>query len=121
MFEERVAKGAALLDVVNAGWENRINVGTLDLSSCKYCIAGQLVGPTNALEIFMIRNDNAIRYGLNLDIVDIFNFVREKSIHRGSGGAYRELTKLWINAIFERRAVPFMEAERPIPTPATCI
>lgn len=39
---ERVARGAALLDRKRPGWFERIDVGTLKLSSCTHCVLGQL-------------------------------------------------------------------------------
>lgn len=40
----RVARGAAHLDHANPGWFQRIDVGTLTLSSCYSCTLGQLYG-----------------------------------------------------------------------------
>lgn len=40
--EERVERGARLLDEIAPGWETRINLETLDLESTYSCICGQL-------------------------------------------------------------------------------
>ncbi len=42
--QERVANGAALLDEKIPGWELRINLQELNLSSCVTCVLGQLYG-----------------------------------------------------------------------------
>lgn len=39
---ERVAAGAAFLDEHDPGWDQRINVAALDISSCEKCVFGQL-------------------------------------------------------------------------------
>jgi hypothetical protein len=39
---EAVAQGAQLLDEKEPGWWREIDLGTLELSSCKRCICGQL-------------------------------------------------------------------------------
>lgn len=44
MAAERVAAGAAFLDVNYPGWYNRINTDTLDIGWCDKCVLGQLYG-----------------------------------------------------------------------------
>ena len=44
MIEERVARGARLLDQVRPGWRTEICIGTLDIGSCTECVLGQLYG-----------------------------------------------------------------------------
>lgn len=39
-----VANGVALLDEHNPGWHERIDLGSLRLSTCSGCILGQLYG-----------------------------------------------------------------------------
>lgn len=41
--KENVARGAAFLDQRYPGWEDRIDLGTLTLSSCTQCVLGQLI------------------------------------------------------------------------------
>jgi hypothetical protein len=45
---ERVAAGAAWLDVAAPGWVDRIDPGTLDLSSDADCVLGQVFGSFDA-------------------------------------------------------------------------
>jgi hypothetical protein len=37
-------RGAALLDRIEPGWEDKINLSTLTMSSCYLCILGQIYG-----------------------------------------------------------------------------
>jgi hypothetical protein len=41
---ESVEKCAAWLDQARPGWEDRIDLANLDISSCQMCVAGQLTG-----------------------------------------------------------------------------
>lgn len=43
-YAARVAKGVALLDEQMPGWEQRISLDVLDISSGQWCVAGQLSG-----------------------------------------------------------------------------
>lgn len=43
--QERVQRGAALLDEKLPGWRSKIDVDTLDIANPYNCIAGQLGGP----------------------------------------------------------------------------
>ena len=40
----RVRRGAELLDRVHPGWREKIQIDTLDISSTRHCILGQLYG-----------------------------------------------------------------------------
>ncbi len=40
--QERVARGVALLDEKMPGWVDRIDVDTLEISSIRHCVVGQL-------------------------------------------------------------------------------
>lgn len=41
---DRVARGAALLDVKLPGWETEIDLDTLDIQMCTTCVVGQIFG-----------------------------------------------------------------------------
>jgi hypothetical protein len=43
-YAERVARGAALLDGRRPGWAEAVDLDELELSSCQYCVLGQLYG-----------------------------------------------------------------------------
>jgi hypothetical protein len=44
MYEDRVERGAALLDRARPGWEREISLDDLAMSRCDHCILGQLYG-----------------------------------------------------------------------------
>jgi hypothetical protein len=44
MFEDRVRRGAALLDEVQPGWWREIDTARLAMVTCDRCILGQLYG-----------------------------------------------------------------------------
>lgn len=44
MYEDRVAKGAKLLDRVRPGWADKIAQHRIDMNLCSMCILGQLWG-----------------------------------------------------------------------------
>src|SRR6266704_6644415 len=44
MFEDRVAKGVALLSERLPDWENAINIATLDMGCPQKCVLGQQFG-----------------------------------------------------------------------------
>lgn len=41
-IQVRVKRGADLLDLKCPGWEKKIHLGTLDMSSATHCVLGQL-------------------------------------------------------------------------------
>jgi hypothetical protein len=45
MYEKQVAKGAAWLDQAYPEWEDRIDLGQLDMGNTCSCILGQLLAP----------------------------------------------------------------------------
>jgi hypothetical protein len=47
-IEERVSRGAAFLSEVAPGWEGRVNLGDLKLSSGMQCICGQVFDEVRA-------------------------------------------------------------------------
>lgn len=44
MTNERVARGIEVLDAVEPGWRDRIDLATLDMANPYLCIRGQLYG-----------------------------------------------------------------------------
>lgn len=43
-YQARVEKGIELLDGINPGWRNGVNLNLLDMGSCEFCILGQVYG-----------------------------------------------------------------------------
>ena len=48
-IEERVAKGAALMDEKVPGWERKIDTASLDMGQCPRCVIGQVLGINETL------------------------------------------------------------------------
>lgn len=86
--EERVEKGAALLDEQNPGWYKRINLDTLDQCDPSLCILGQLYGAwytgNRILSDFAENNDLDYSYGFD-------------------GSNNDTMTKVWTAFITKRR------------------
>lgn len=94
---ERVARGAALLDVATPGWFEAINLDWLDLSNCNRCVLGQLAGDfMDALVEYEINPDEARARGfeVSVDVEDVSVIDAE----------YDALTAAWRELITARRA-----------------
>ncbi len=88
---ELVANGAALLDEHLPGWHERIDLDTLDISSCDKCMLGQLFG----------------RYGIGKDALglktgDNHGFALPYSMFDSLN--WGVLDKAWADEIGSRRA-----------------
>jgi len=105
VFEEQIAKGAALLDEKWPGWENVISLDTLDIGSSCDCIIGQLYPgqefPAVTYNVFpigdlMSRVCKMREYGFATDCHGL-NYVERDLM-------YADLTDEWVECINERRA-----------------
>jgi hypothetical protein len=97
--QERVATGAKALDVIEPGWEAKINLVTLNLNSPDHCVLGQLYGnyyaAPEALRSFARRR---------LGFWAVSDDGTEEAWENGKiGEEYRELTAAWRNLILARR------------------
>jgi len=77
---ESVARGAALLDEKLPGWDERIDLAGLELSSCYRCVLGQLFARSPGREItpyglgiWVLGIDRGSRYGFDGDDADELN------------------------------------------------
>jgi hypothetical protein len=94
-IEERVARGAALLDQHRPGWEGEIRLGDLNIGSTQWCVLGQLHDGRNGYstglrELGLIGNKDAVRYGFTAGIDP-------------APWSYRRLTEAWCTYIARRR------------------
>ena len=97
-LEECVARGAALLDAHQPGWENRINRGTLVMGSLRQCLLGQLYGDFDTgLDILFPDNDETECLGAHHGFDAHYRL-------KPLGAQYRRLHTLWCDTIIERRA-----------------
>jgi hypothetical protein len=58
MYEDRIAKGAALLDKVRPSWFHEVNCDRLSMESCDDCMMGQLYGKYYIGFIELIENES---------------------------------------------------------------
>ena len=94
-INERVTRGAAILDQKKPGWEREIDLASLELSDSCHCVLGQIYG----------------HYCDGVDILGVFNgrctgmsvaeagFITYPSEHIS---AYAKLDEAWISLIKER-------------------
>lgn len=86
-IDERVQRGANLLDQVRPGWHTRVDITRLHLGSCTRCVLGQLFGEFRGGTAVLFPGDAAesIAYGFDGD------------------DEHTELTLAWLDLINERR------------------
>lgn len=89
MFEDKIARGARWLDIKHPGWEDRIDLDTLNMNYATKCVLGQIVGSNRAY--YDHSNQFRIDYGFELE----FSFDSE----------YDTLRDEWIAFIEKRRGV----------------
>ena len=90
-YAARAARGAAFLDGHVPGWAQRVDLDTLDMSNCRYCVLSQVAGNyRDAVQDFDIDSD--------LDAVAL-GFLRVS----GDGSSWQRLAEAWAGEIRERR------------------
>lgn len=93
--EKRVAAGAAVLDKMHPGWEQKINTGTLDIVSPVHCVLGQLYGRFGlgieelTMDDDVSSRDAAVRFsaygfGFGMDTPTWINLVNERQLARSA-------------------------------------
>lgn len=85
-----VGRGVALLDERYPGWEEKINLHTLEIMSCHECICGQLYGSFPA---------GAWKLGFGYHDAYMYGFYRYPE-----GPKIVELNGAWRDVIVEKRA-----------------
>ncbi len=95
-IEERVAKGAALLDEKRPGWAARINRDTLRISSRCGCILGQEFGSYDAGEMGLFAGtfESSAEHG--------FVAWAEDEADGDLDGEYGDLERAWLAEIDKR-------------------
>jgi hypothetical protein len=103
---ERVARGAALLDEKQPGWEYEIDPGTLDLANGCLCVLGQVFGNFYASIGWMTGETRgqahfplASEYGF---WAPTSNAVWTSEIGNQINAEYHALQNAWIEAIADR-------------------
>lgn len=90
---EAVSRGVAWLDEnVGIGWEDRIDLDSLAISSCRTCVLGQLFGTKSlrGLSGFLWACDHFPEISENMHA---YGFAQVSTV------SFRELTACWKNAI----------------------
>ena len=96
-INERVAKGAAILDAKKPGWERQIDIASLQLADSCHCVLGQL-------------------YGHYFDGLDAIKLLHDPALIPGTSGAgagfntyphegmtvFADLDEAWISLVKER-------------------
>jgi hypothetical protein len=84
---QRVAEGAAFLDVRDPEWIGKVDLERLDLGSCTRCILGQLAGDyEDGVEMFALDGADTVALGFNTTL------------------GFDDLTAEWKRVITERRS-----------------
>jgi hypothetical protein len=117
--QTRVNRGMALLDAKCPGWDAKVDVARLQLSSCLHCVLGQLAG-AGVFGAFS-EYPSASRYVAGTVFLGLddahgqdagdhgFSLSPRYDPHAGHMGVpdtWVELTKCWKAAILARRAAP---------------
>lgn len=104
---ERVARGVALLDQKRPGWEQEIDLDTLDISKPCFCVVGQMYksyfSPFEAGAVDLVGWD-AYDYDDNAPALIEHGFSGVRSAD--DDGEFDALTVEWNRVIRARRAAP---------------
>jgi len=100
IYEKRVERGAALMDMVFPDWDSRIDMGKLNISSGTVCVLGQCYGGyMKGLARLDLSPAGAARCGFAWPAL------------LGTGYSYRKLTEAWRMLIEGRRHVTVQSFE----------
>lgn len=123
-YDERVKRGAALLDEKRPGWADEIDLDLLNLRSCTTCVLGQvfLDDAVDQLELDAetILDDDEDVYSVGCDLLDLREDTREQpnakphedspqfygfNLMSPTGGdpRFAILQGLWVQEILARR------------------
>jgi len=100
-IEARVAKGAKFLDGKMLGWHRHVDLGTLDLSTGRQCILGQLYADV-ATPFFGGWSFGRLHLGLEGRDVDRMGFYISR-LDKMRGATWERLTMAWRQEIVTRR------------------
>ncbi len=94
--KERVAKGAALLDIAFPGWEEKLHPADLDVRNSHLCVGAQLTGSFFSAEFQdflckVVRDDRRI-------------FIDEVGFDANDDLDADEIKNAWIDIVRERKA-----------------
>lgn len=119
MYEIEVSRGAKWLDTVSPGWEEKIDINTLNLQCSNVCSLGQTLG-AQASKNLNYDYDFAKKHGFFISTPRVKEtkgkWFWKKTVERIGNNAeqllhYRPLTAQWIQQILARRASKRVQAE----------
>lgn len=86
-LDAKVARGIALLDDRMPGWRQRIDLDLLDMSSCDFCILGQLFGDYDD-GFVALGLDRGCPYGFDDEDEDYLELARtwDRALTEAEGG-----------------------------------
>lgn len=96
-LEEKVKRGAALLDKVDPHWAEKVHLETLDMGDCALCVLGNLYGDYMA-GLKKLADHVNVTFVSGID----YGF----SVRRFDCGEFANLEKLWCAEIASRREKP---------------
>lgn len=99
LAEQRVAKGAELLDSVIPNWREKIN-DELDMADCNNCVVGQVFYPQNYFEA--VSEELGLSYAANGIFTD-WNYGFDTSPSWDDGDdepSYTDLQEAWVKEIY---------------------
>jgi hypothetical protein len=96
----RVARGVAFLNARVPGWEERVDLNTLDIQHLEHCVLGQLFGDY----VIGVEELGLKEEGDRLDEVSVHSLGFQASGDEGQP-TYADLTEAWKAIIEERRAL----------------
>jgi hypothetical protein len=105
-YDSNVQRGAAFLDRIAPGWEAYIDLATLNLADCLYCVFGQLVtntvvrhaGPPSGFETICFKCYHGVKRFYELSSHDVLNMG-----FTTAQGNFPVLTDAWKAEILRRR------------------
>lgn len=109
----RVGRGATHLDTVQPGWHDRIDIGILEMASCKRCIVGQLChGFYRGLDMLVIDDPHDFGFSLHVD-----REVTYSGNLKRLNEEWQPLADAWIAAIADRK---LQSQEQPVREEVPC-
>lgn len=87
-FEKEVSRGIAFLDEHCPDWKNKIDLDTLDMKNCSYCVLGQVFGDWfKGKRCLEIEDQVSVDLGFDISYSYPYNY------------DWRRLTSAWIKAL----------------------
>jgi hypothetical protein len=103
MFKEEVAQGAAWLDQNRPGWEFKLDLAELNLSSAHTCVLGQIDGNFWETLSKMHRDgDDGAQFELSWAAERGFFVITDETKWAEGARAYNQLTDAWRDLIKHR-------------------